>query len=47
MVSQYLIVWMAHSFLELSQDKTEVLVIGSKALWEKMAVKLKALILSN
>jgi dsDNA-binding SOS-regulon protein len=29
--------WMAHNFLHLNQDKTEVLIIGAKALRENLA----------
>ena len=38
--------WMAENFLQLNQDKTEVLVIGPEALREKLNFKLEALSLN-
>ncbi len=39
--------WMAENFLQLNQDKTEVLVIGPEALREKLNFKLEALALNS
>ncbi|KAF7656762.1 hypothetical protein LDENG_00036470, partial [Lucifuga dentata] len=35
--------WMSHNFLQLNQDKTEVLIIGSRTQREKLATKLNTL----
>lgn len=35
--------WMSQNFLKLNQDKTEVLIIGSKAQREKLTPKLNIL----
>ncbi|KAF7648347.1 hypothetical protein LDENG_00158140 [Lucifuga dentata] len=35
--------WMSHNFLQLNQDKTEVLITGSRTQREKLATKLNTL----
>ncbi len=39
--------WMADNFLQLNQDKTEVLVIGTEAQRDKLGEKLQALALNR